>query len=177
MVKLKVGLLSFVFAVTFPLIVNAGGAEYKADDIISHFSKSVDQGAARGICIGTAQECAGTPIVEKVKTFDLLVTFKVNSDALTSQARKNLSQFAEAIKDPRLSQASFSLEGHTDASGSESYNLGLSKRRAHSVATFLMAHGIAADRLTATGFGEFSPRSENPYAGVNRRVETRIKLQ
>lgn len=50
------------------------------------------------------------------------------------------------------------LAAHTDYKGSTAYNQRLSQRRAESVINYLIAHGIAADRLTPKGYGKESPR-------------------
>ena len=59
------------------------------------------------------------------------------------------------------------LAAHTDYVGSAAYNKGLSQRRAESVIRYLIAHGIAADRLTPVGYGKERPRK------VNRRLAAR----
>jgi len=62
----------------------------------------------------------------------------------------------------------------TDALGPQSYNLTLSQKRARAVVAYLTSKGIAAERLSADGEGEFSPVATNDTeAGraVNRRVE------
>lgn len=175
--KMKVTVLGALFAMAFPFTANAGSPDYKADDIVNHFANSVNHGAARGICVGTAQECEKARLAARPKAFDLLITFEKNSDNLTTRAQSNLSEFAKALKDPRLTRARFSVEGHTDASGSDIYNLKLSKRRAKSVKRFLVGLGVNPDKLIARGFGEFSPRTKNPLDKINRRVETRIRFQ
>lgn len=53
------------------------------------------------------------------------------------------------------------LAAHTDYKGSAAYNNRLSQRRAESVINYLIAHGIAADRLTPKGYGKESPRKVN----------------
>jgi flagellar motor protein MotB len=66
------------------------------------------------------------------------------------------------------------LQGHTDSVGSDSYNLGLSHRRAESVRDWLLAHGVADTRLKAQGYGEALPVASNEHdAGraLNRRTE------
>lgn len=51
------------------------------------------------------------------------------------------------------------LAAHTDYKGSEAYNKRLSQRRAESVVNYLIAHGIAADRLTPKGYGKDVPKT------------------
>ncbi|MEZ4255375.1 MAG: OmpA family protein [Polyangiales bacterium] len=69
------------------------------------------------------------------------------------------------------------VEGHTDDRGNDAKNMDLSKRRARSVAKWLMDSGIAAERLEAYGCGENVPLESNTTnAGrqANRRVEFHI---
>jgi outer membrane protein OmpA-like peptidoglycan-associated protein len=69
------------------------------------------------------------------------------------------------------------LEGHTDSVGPESYNLGLSERRAKSVMNYLVRKGTAADRLSSAGFGETRPIEDNKTdsgRAANRRVDLNI---
>ena len=70
------------------------------------------------------------------------------------------------------------IEGHTDSTGTEAYNQGLSQRRADSVRSYLVRKGIAAERLTARGLGESDPVGSNDTAegrAMNRRVELEVK--
>jgi len=76
------------------------------------------------------------------------------------------------------------IEGYADAVGSESFNLRLSRARAEAVRDYLVASGIAADRLRAVGRGEIEPLapnarddgSDNPEGrAVNRRVELSVE--
>ena len=59
------------------------------------------------------------------------------------------------------------LSAHTDCRGSEAYNERLSQQRAESVVNYLIAHGIAPDRLTPKGYGERAPKR------IKRRVAER----
>jgi len=59
------------------------------------------------------------------------------------------------------------LSAHTDYKGSDQYNERLSQRRAESVVSYLIAHGIAADRLTPKGYGESKPKT------IKKRVAER----
>jgi OOP family OmpA-OmpF porin len=66
------------------------------------------------------------------------------------------------------------VEGHTDAVGSEGYNQRLSERRARAVRDYMVAEGIAADRITTRGWGKSKPVATNDTAegrAENRRVE------
>jgi len=70
-----------------------------------------------------------------------------------------------------------SLEGHTDATGAESYNVGLSKNRVNAVKDFLILNGINADRIIINHFGETQPKTSNdtPLGRKdNRRVDVMI---
>ena len=69
------------------------------------------------------------------------------------------------------------VEGHTDSTGSASYNKRLSKRRAEAVRDYFVSKGMAADKVEAVGFGETMPRVSNTTPegrSVNRRVDIRI---
>ncbi len=151
------------------------GSDYTVADIVGFFVKERDLGAARGICIGTAQECKQE--APKPAGFDMLIHFALNSAALDQQAQANLDEFAKALTDERLKTAQFIVEGHTDATGTEQYNDKLSERRADAVTNYLVAQGVQPDRLTAIGLGEKDPRVPDPYDPVNRRVEMHINLQ
>lgn len=70
------------------------------------------------------------------------------------------------------------LEGHTDSTGSEAYNEGLSERRAESVRAWLVDNGIPPARIRAVGFGESRPIADNKSAAGrahNRRVEQKLE--
>ncbi|HBF18998.1 MAG TPA: hypothetical protein DDW81_02810, partial [Cryomorphaceae bacterium] len=69
------------------------------------------------------------------------------------------------------------LEGHTDNEGSPAHNKTLSENRAKSVQRYLVEQGIAAERLSAKGYGDTQPVAGNDTeAGrqLNRRTELRI---
>jgi outer membrane protein OmpA-like peptidoglycan-associated protein len=66
------------------------------------------------------------------------------------------------------------VAGHTDSMGSDAYNMELSQQRAEAVRNFLISRGVAADRLTAKGYGEAQPVADNATEEgrfKNRRVE------
>ena len=159
-----------------PMATSAGEVNYTAEQVVEFFAKSADLGAERGICIGTAEEC-GTSTAPAAAGFDLMVNFDLNSDELSDSAKANLLEFSKALEDPRLGNATFSIEGHTDATGPEAYNLQLSERRADAVVRFLRQQGADPSRFTVKGLGEGDPRSDDPFDPINRRVETRIVVE
>ncbi len=69
------------------------------------------------------------------------------------------------------------VSAHTDNMGADSYNLNLSKRRAQTVANYLIKQGVAASRLSVVGYGESRPLNNNATPEErerNRRVEFKI---
>jgi outer membrane protein OmpA-like peptidoglycan-associated protein len=86
-----------------------------------------------------------------------------------------LNQVAQVLRDfPKMR---VSIEGHTDNVGGEAQNMRLSQRRADAVRTYLIAKGIAAERLEAIGYGPTKPIASNKTAkgkAQNRRTEFRI---
>jgi OOP family OmpA-OmpF porin len=165
------------FALGFGLVLAGSPAfadpAYKADTVVDFFVKS-KLGKPRAVCFD--DDCKK----EQEKTapkFDLLVTFDYNSDQLTPAAKDNLNQFAKALEDPRLAAEQFEIAGHTDATGSEDYNLGLSERRANAVVAYLAEKGLDVSKLKPKGFGKTQPRVADPFDPANRRVETKIITQ
>ena len=70
------------------------------------------------------------------------------------------------------------IEGHTDSTGSEEYNLHLSQGRAEAVKQLLVSKLVYPDRITAIGFGESRPKAGNdtPYGRqLNRKVEIYVE--
>ena len=103
------------------------------------------------------------------------VNFKSGSDALTAEAQSVLDGVAETLGNyPGLV---VSIEAHTDNQGSASGNLELSKKRALSVARYLVTKGVSGAQLRPKAFGESKPRVSNATAAgraQNRRVEFNI---
>lgn len=169
------------------------GPQYSASEIEKHFSQSAacpEGGSAcitkpvktRAVCLGTAQSCAQQEAEVQAAApapaaFDLLITFELGSDRLSDQAKQNLAEFAKAMQSGSLADATFNVDGHTDARGTEDFNLGLSQRRAQSVVEYLESLGVPRDRLAPAGHGEAQPRVADPFAAINRRVEATIRTR
>ncbi|MBM7068831.1 OmpA family protein [Actibacterium sp. 188UL27-1] len=168
----RVILVSAVALMT-ALPVVAEQPRIKAEDVVDFMVESANLGLSRGICIGTSEECAPP----EPDGMDMLINFELDSADLTAEARENLAVFANALQDDRLQNASFVVEGHTDARGIDGYNDQLSKARAASVQQYLVDLGVSAARLDAIGLGETQPRTDNAMDPENRRVELRIAVQ
>ena len=87
------------------------------------------------------------------------------------KAKGILDEVAEVIKGK--SSVKLVLEGWTDTTGPESYNMGLSQRRADSVKAYLEQKGIPASEMRAVGEGESTKYDNGTAEGryLNRRVE------
>jgi outer membrane protein len=127
--------------------------------------------------IDANDQCPDTPKGERVGpqgcTCDVTrqLTFKLNSAELTDADKVVLDEVAANLT--RLKFVSGTVVGHTDSSGSEAYNQGLSERRAQSTVDYLATRGIDASRLKASGAGETQPIADNTTKegrAQNRRV-------
>ncbi len=100
------------------------------------------------------------------------ILFKTGKANLMSGAMRSMDILADFLK--KYPERNVLIEGFTDSTGSETYNLGLSQQRADAVRDALTAKGIATERITTKGYGEqFPVAGNNTQAGrqQNRRVE------
>ncbi|HBA54192.1 OmpA family protein [Syntrophorhabdus aromaticivorans] len=119
------------------------------------------------------------------KSLDVLtVTFKsdylfaVNSSTLLPGAYDELERVSRVLQ--QYPETTIRIAGHTDSTGSESYNQNLSERRANAVKNALVGMGVNPARLTTIGYGKSKPVASNNTEGgrqQNRRVEIRIVPQ
>jgi outer membrane protein OmpA-like peptidoglycan-associated protein len=101
------------------------------------------------------------------------VLFPSGGSTLSAPARQALDRVSDALTAQPV-EAQISIEGHTDARGSDTRNQELSQQRAESVRAYLVQKGIEAQRVTAVGKGESAPIADNESAegrATNRRVE------
>jgi outer membrane protein OmpA-like peptidoglycan-associated protein len=108
-------------------------------------------------------------------TFESGILFDVDSDALRPAARENLKNLAGSLQKYR--RTNVLLVGHTDSTGSETYNQALSNRRASAAALFLASQGLTRPRVETAGRGELEPVASNDNGRDrqrNRRVEVAI---
>jgi len=100
------------------------------------------------------------------------ITFDTNSSRLKPEFTDTLDSVALVLEE--FPKTMIDIVGHTDATGSEDYNLRLSEDRAAAVRTYLAAKGVSSERMVARGLGESMPIATNDTeAGraQNRRVE------
>jgi outer membrane protein OmpA-like peptidoglycan-associated protein len=103
------------------------------------------------------------------------VNFAFNSAKLTPQSQAFLDEHVGVLKKER--NITVQIGGHTDDTGPEDYNKGLSERRAKSVMEYLISRGIPSENLRTVGYGESNPIASNitrEGRAANRRVEFRI---
>jgi len=108
-------------------------------------------------------------------TFDSGLLFDVNKAELKQASKDNLTKLAGILN--KYPDTEILLEGHTDSTGSEEWNLELSKLRAQSVENYLAGKQVMESRFTDMGYGESQPIASNETAAgrsANRRVEVAI---
>lgn len=122
------------------------------------------------------QSVPGATVVREgegiIVKFDSGILFDVNKTDLKSAAQSNLQNLAKSLS--ANPETNIMIIGHTDNTGSDSYNMDLSVRRAEAVKSYVVSNGVAGSRLTTQGKGEGEPIGDNnTEAGraQNRRVE------
>lgn len=103
------------------------------------------------------------------------ITFAYDRYDIQPQFQQTLDQVAQTLS--TYNQTYIDVLGHTDSTGSDAYNQGLSERRAQSVASYLTARGVQPARIATRGYGESAPIATNATdAGraANRRVEIKV---
>ena len=100
------------------------------------------------------------------------VTFATNSSDLSPAFFNVLNSVGKVLAE--YEQTVVEVAGHTDSTGIDAYNQGLSERRANSVSAYLSAQGVIPQRLITLGMGEKRPIADNASTSgrqTNRRVE------
>ena len=124
--------------------------------------------------------CQTRGVCDKVVLSDSVtqgtVLFAFDSATLTPAGQGVLDSYVTYLKANPTKTAAIS--GYTDSTGPESYNLGLSKRRAASAKAYFVQNGIAAARVTTQGYGETNFVADNDTRegrAQNRRIEIDFK--
>ena len=115
---------------------------------------------------------APPPVAAPAPATSFIVFFDFNRSDLTARAREIVAQAAAAARTAQVTR--IEVAGHTDTVGSAQYNLGLSQRRANTVAAELVRLGVPRQAISTAGYG-FSrplvPTGPNVREPQNRRVE------
>ncbi|CBY81237.1 hypothetical protein AO053_09545 [Haemophilus influenzae biotype aegyptius] len=116
---------------------------------------SINAGISYRFGQGAAPVVAAPEMVSK--------TFSLNSDVTFAFGKANLKPQAQATLDSiygqmsQVKSAKVAVAGYTDRIGSDEFNVKLSQKRADSVANYFVAKGVAADAISATGYGKANP--------------------
>jgi len=172
----------------------AGGAV--VGGVVGHATGSTARGAIIGAAVGgAAGAIIGHQMDQKAKeiqqavpgatvtrvgeglvvTFESGLLFDFDSDQLREASKENLTNLANSLS--KFGDSKMLLVGHTDNTGTESYNLDLSRRRASAVASYLISRGVPSARMSTSGRGETEPIAPNDNDAdrqKNRRVEVAI---
>lgn len=113
------------------------------------------------------------PAQSGVNKVGLPIKFGYNSDQILPESRPFLDEVGKMLNLTDFSSESLVIEGHTDAKGSDRYNVKLSQKRAKAVKNYLVSkYQISTERFTVVGKGESAPlQGRDPFDAENRRVQ------
>ncbi len=135
------------------------------------FVNSLRNRPTRSLSLGEREEVAQLA-ADKPK-IDLEIHFDYNSADISKGSVQAVQELGKALSDPSLKGSTFVVAGHTDATGGEEYNQGLSERRADTIKKYLNEkYGINGSDLVTVGYGKTKPKDANaPMDPANRRVQ------
>jgi outer membrane protein OmpA-like peptidoglycan-associated protein len=144
-------------------------ASVKAREV--NFLDSVRNRKTRSLSLGEREQIA--EIASTKPNVDLEIQFDYNSADISKTSLTAVQELGKALSNPSLKGSTFVVAGHTDAVGSEPYNLDLSERRADTIKHYLVEkYGIAGNDLVTVGYGKTKLKdASNPTAPINRRVQ------
>jgi outer membrane protein OmpA-like peptidoglycan-associated protein len=128
-------------------------------------------------------QCPNTPAGARVGPggcdcdYTLHLEFAFDSAELSAADKTKIDAIIPVLKNPKVAFIAGEVDGYTDSTGEEAYNLDLSKRRAEAVANYAKSQGVTlGDRFVTHGYGEANPVASNDTAegrAQNRRVVLR----
>lgn len=160
-------------------LAGISGEEFAAETVSP---ESAVSGSGEGVPGGESQALPpGTTHPDEYFVLNSIL-FGFDSDELSDTAREEADRIVEVLRE--YPEISLELTGHSDAVGSDAYNLRLSERRAQSVADYLISKGIRRERIKVTAAGETRPIAINIYEDgtdspegrrLNRHVSIRLE--
>ena len=137
----------------------------------ARFVDSLRNRKTRSLSLGEREEIA--ELAASKPKIDLEIQFDYNSADISKTSMPAAQELGKALSDSSLKGSTFVVAGHTDAVGSEPYNLDLSERRADTIKRFLTEkYGINGADLVTVGYGESKPKDASaPTDPINRRVQ------
>jgi OOP family OmpA-OmpF porin len=101
-----------------------------------------------------------TPLLQNPKGGEsIALYFELDQAVLHPRAQKQLDVVVQILKS--ASHKKLKITGHTDALGSDAYNIALSQNRALAVKEYILVHGVPVDQVETIGFGKTLPLSPN----------------
>jgi outer membrane protein OmpA-like peptidoglycan-associated protein len=137
----------------------------------SVFLASIRNRKTRSLSLGEREQIA--EIAATKPKIDLEIQFDYNSADISKTSMPAVQELGKALADPNLKGSTFVVAGHTDGIGGESFNQGLSERRADTIKRYLVDnYGLAGQDLVAVGYGKTKLKdAANPADPINRRVQ------
>lgn len=159
-----------------PVVVAAAPVDVDSDGDGVFDSKDKCPDTVKGLKVDEV----GCPVVlEKTLEINLDILFDTAKSEIKPEYMWQVQKLADAMN--QYENTVVNVEGHTDSQGSDALNQKLSQSRADSVkAALITKYGIAADRVTATGYGEARPIADNTTAegrAKNRRVVGSVSVK
>ena len=137
---------------------------------LDSLSGTTREAMERAIAAGKLAE--GKFLYETVLSDDR-VRFGFDSSELSDEARVMLDDLAADLR-TRNENVYIEIQGHTDATGSDDYNLELGRKRAEAAQRYLnLRHAVALHRMSVVSYGESAPVADNDTRegrSANRRV-------
>ncbi|MGO9699801.1 MAG: OmpA family protein [Xanthobacteraceae bacterium] len=131
-----------------------------------------------------AEQAAATITTEGCETRLTVISetnaiyFKTGSAELDRESEPLLNTGADIAK--RCPSVKFDVDGHTDSTGTKSFNQKLSEERAKSVVDYLAAKGVAPTRIRSAGYGDtrpVAPNNSEANRAKNRRIEFKVEKE
>ncbi len=150
----------------------------KTQSALSQAQRDADAARAKTAALLSQIDGLKTKQTEKGLVLSLSgsVLFETNKSTLLPAAQQRLTGVAKALKDD--DKHTFDVMGFTDSTGPKDLNDRLSKQRADSVRSFLVAQGVPSDRIRSEGMGPANPVADNASPegrADNRRVEILVE--